>query len=360
MNENGVNGNDSTIHRGVDEEAVSTDCPPVEDSSKYFNPWVRFMNNVRYSITEGIVVISTVAARNPRRTVWGVTLLTFFLAGVGMATNFNMDVAADAMYSTFTSRIREHQSWAETKSGFPAMSRNLRMIMYSVQGDKSVLTKKAVEGAFKIIDTVRQTTGYAEACAESDFEDADGTHTCNIRSVALFWNNSLDLFHETTATDVDVRLRVNKQFYPDGSPVDTLEVMGQAEVRGKNIIDARAFFLDVPLPADAMSFESEALANLLDLRAEWEKSPGPLRLEVLAYSSLEAETMRSVLNDIPLVPIVFVIMSLFTCFIFARRDPVRSRSLLGLGAVIAVFLSLVSGYGLMFIIGKDPDDCVRT
>jgi hypothetical protein len=207
---------------------------------------------------------------------------------------------------------------------------------------------------------VKQTTGYAEACAESDFKDADGTHTCNVRSVALFWNNSLDLFHEMTATDVDVRLRVNKQFYPDGSPVDTLEVMGKAEMRGKNIIDARAFFLDVSLPPDAKSFESEALANLLDLRAEWEKSPGPLRLEVLAYSSLEAETLRSVLKDAPLVPIVFVCMSVFTCFIFARRDPVRSRSLLGLGAVIAVFLSLVSGYGLMFIIGEDLDDVVQT
>jgi Patched family len=357
-----VNDRDSTIHKNEGDEAVNTDGRSVHDNAQYFNLWVRIMNYVRLTITEGIVTISTVVARNPKRTVWGVTLLTFFLAGVGYATNFNMDVAADVMYSTFNSRIREHQAWVETTSGFPAMSRNLRMIMYSVKrdhgvdGDLSVLSKKAVEGAFRVIDTVRDTPGYAEACAESDFMDASGAHTCNIRSVALFWNNSLDLFHEMTATDVDVRLQVNENSYPDGSPVDVLEIMGKAETRGKNIIDAQAFFFDVPLPANAINFEAEALANLLDLRADWAKSAAPLRLEVLAYSTLEDESMRSVLKDIPLVPIVFVAMSIFTCFTFAKRDPVRSRSLLGLGAVIAVFLSLVSGYGLMFIIGKYLDD----
>jgi Patched family len=329
----------------TDKKMVNT-----EDNAHFFNPWVRFMNYVRLFITEGMVTISSVAARNPKRTVWGVTLLSFFLAGVGYATNFSMDIAADAMYSTFTSRIREHQSWAQTQSGFPAAPRNLRMIMHSDNG--SVLTKKAVERAFKVIDTVRQTPGYAEACVESDFKDADGIHTCNIRSVAMLWNNSLDLFREMAATDVDVRFQVNKKVYPDGSPVDVLEVMGKAEFRGKKIIDAKAFFFDVPLPTNAVSFEAEALANLLDLRDEWEKSTNPLRLEVLAYSTLESETLRSVLKDVPLVPIVFACMSCFTCFVFARRDPVRSRSLLGLGAVIAVFLSLVSGYGIMFIIGK--------
>jgi uncharacterized BrkB/YihY/UPF0761 family membrane protein len=60
---------------------------------------------------------------------------------------------------------------------------------------------------------------------------------------------------------------------------------------------------------------------------------------------------RAIVNDIPLVPIVFVVMSIFTCAIFWKKDKVRSRSLMGFGAVLAVLLSILSGYGLLFLCG---------
>ena len=60
---------------------------------------------------------------------------------------------------------------------------------------------------------------------------------------------------------------------------------------------------------------------------------------------------RAIVEDIPLIPIVFIIMSVFTALVFFKRDKVQSRSLLGFGAVVAVLLSLLSGYGLLFIIG---------
>jgi uncharacterized BrkB/YihY/UPF0761 family membrane protein len=55
---------------------------------------------------------------------------------------------------------------------------------------------------------------------------------------------------------------------------------------------------------------------------------------------------------IPLVPIVFVIMGIFTSLVFWKKDKVQSRSLLGFGAVMTVLLSIMSGYGLQFLIGK--------
>lgn len=52
-----------------------------------------------------------------------------------------------------------------------------------------------------------------------------------------------------------------------------------------------------------------------------------------------------------MIPLVFVIMSLYTCGIFFKRRSVDSRALLGFCGVISVLLSLMTGYGLMFIIG---------
>lgn len=61
---------------------------------------------------------------------------------------------------------------------------------------------------------------------------------------------------------------------------------------------------------------------------------------------------RAIVNDIPLVPIVFVVMGIFTSLVFWKKDKVQSRSLLGFGAVVTVLLSIMSGYGLQFVIGK--------
>merc|ERR1712232_359347 len=44
-------------------------------------------------------------------------------------------------------------------------------------------------------------------------------------------------------------------------------------------------------------------------------------------------------------------MSMFTGLVFFRRNWVHSRVLLGSGAVCSVFLSIMVGYGILFIIG---------
>jgi hypothetical protein len=60
---------------------------------------------------------------------------------------------------------------------------------------------------------------------------------------------------------------------------------------------------------------------------------------------------RAIVNDVPLVPIVFVVMSVFTNATFWEKDKVRSRSLMGFGAVLAVIVSILSGYGVLFLSG---------
>jgi hypothetical protein len=61
---------------------------------------------------------------------------------------------------------------------------------------------------------------------------------------------------------------------------------------------------------------------------------------------------RALVDDIPLVPIVFVMMTLYTSLVFWKQDKVQSRSLLGLSAVLSVFLSIMGGFGLVILTGK--------
>lgn len=333
---------------------IKTDdtCNNNEDEDEEFNAWVRFMNYVRHILTESVTSIATVAATHPKKTAWGIVVLSFAVAGIGYVTNFNMDTAADAMYTPKHSRIVEHQYWVNSESGFPASSRHLRLIVHNEGGDESLLTTAGVEGVFEAIDAVRSLPAYDDACATTTYEDVNGTTTCNIRSVALFWNNSVDVFRQEATSNVDAVLQVSNEEYPDGSPVDVQEIIGNAEEHYEILVHADALFVDIALPSDAEDFELQAVNRLLELRSAWRNDKDvQLGIELLSFDSLEDETTRSVYKDVPLVPCVFVIMSLFTCFIFSKRDKVKSRSLLGLGAVICVFLSLVFGYGFMFICG---------
>ena len=98
--------------------------------------------------------------------------------------------------------------------------------------------------------------------------------------------------------------------------------------------------------------EKSFLDKLLKLRNEWESEPGNIyRLEILAKRSIDDELTRAIYKDLPLVPVSFFLMALFTCITFYRHDWVLSRTLLGFGAVCTVLLSIMTGYGLLFICG---------
>lgn len=56
-------------------------------------------------------------------------------------------------------------------------------------------------------------------------------------------------------------------------------------------------------------------------------------------------------SDLPLLPLVFILMSVLCIVLFARRDKVLSRSWLGFGAVVTVLLAIIASFGLLFVIG---------
>ena len=78
----------------------------------------------------------------------------------------------------------------------------------------------------------------------------------------------------------------------------------------------------------------------------------PYRLEILSSNSYTNEFQESVKQDIGLLPIVFVVMTTFSALVFYRGDSVRSSCLcLGIGAVVTVVLSILTSFGLLFIMG---------
>ena len=112
---------------------------------------------------------------------------------------------------------------------------------------------------------------------------------------------------------------------------------------------------DLNLPKrydDAIDFEFDAVESILELRERWEKdSSSILSLEVYTDTSFDLEFERALDEDFILVPFVFILMGVFTAAVFYKRDPVLARSMMGFGAVVSVLLSLMSGYGILFIIG---------
>jgi Niemann-Pick C1 protein len=137
--------------------------------------------------------------------------------------------------------------------------------------------------------------------------------------------------------------------------VETQAVVGKAVRNSSGLLtfaESYVIRIDLPETDEAEDFETNAINRILDLRAAWAaEASASFHLEIFADRSFSDEFTRAIVTDIPLVPIVFMIMSFFTCFIFLKRDWVFSRSLLGFGAVVSVLLSIMTGYGLVFIFG---------
>ena len=60
---------------------------------------------------------------------------------------------------------------------------------------------------------------------------------------------------------------------------------------------------------------------------------------------------RSIGGDIPLMAAAYIIMIGYTCIVMGRCDAVHSRVWVGVGAVFAVVMSTVAGYGAALYFG---------
>jgi Niemann-Pick C1 protein len=314
--------------------------------------WTGAINTIHGPIMKGLLWTSGTAARNPRKTVAGVTFLSFFLLIVGFLTNFSVDVDEDVLWTPENARPVKQGAWIST-AGYPEENRD--MLLFFHANTENVLGQAQTRKVFTALDTVRNLPGYRALCAQSSYVDPrTGQRTCEISGATAFWNDTAALFESQVDNDNDAIQQLSAPVYPDGTPVSDNDIFGKPlrnEV-SRTLESAQAYVLVIGLPdtEETEDFELEALDAILDLRNNiW--NGNEFNVEVTTQRSFSDEFTRGIVRDIPLVPTVFIIMSIFTCIVFAKRDKVRSRSLLGLSATICVLLSIMSGYGLLFIAG---------
>jgi Patched family len=327
-----------------------------------FKTWTSLTDLVHRGISQFVLTLSLVAARNPKRSIGFVTALSFALIAAGFFTNFNIQVDYKTVYAPFGSLPLTHDAWIDNEAGFPEETRPFSFVLHN--NGNNVLGLDQVDSLFEVLDKVRGTPGYDEICQSSSYMNPDGKPDCKIFGATRFWDHSAEKFRQEIHTDEEAIRAMSAATYPGGTPVYSEYMLGYPERQGgvdtggnhngTLLVSAKSYFLRINFPSieGLPEFEIEVLDRLMALREEWESNlDGKLQLTYFTLLAYDLEFERAIQQDMMLVPCVFIIMSAFTCLVFYKSDRVQSRMLLGLCSVAAVALSLMSGYGLMFLIG---------
>lgn len=155
---------------------------------------------------------------------------------------------------------------------------------------------------------------------------------------------------------------LSNPFYPDGSPVfheailgnyvnETMTTNGTKEVWA--IVSAQSIIMKIDIPDLGVAtdkLEEKLLDRLAGLQSMWKDTS--VKFEYFTFHAYQNEFQRAMNQDLPLVVVLVVVMMSFTCLVFYRRkDKVQSRALLGVFSFATIGMSLLTGYGLMFLIG---------
>ena len=323
-------------------------------ASNFSRKWTHQVNRMEHLITTCLRFISKMAATHAKVCVASVIFISFTTLIIGGLTNFETNQNEEILWTPRGSKPLVHMQWIN--DNIQAEPRGFALIVHA-NGAFNVASQEGLSRIFQVVDNVRETPGYHEVCAKSGYVDSyTGMITCDITGVTNFWNHSSALFRDTVSSDSDARRLLSSPVFPDGRPADLESLVGYPKMDDNGtLVYAQSYVSIVKLPESeaAKDFEKDALGRLLDLQDEWESNKEIVfTVDFFAERSFEDESARALVNDTMLVPVVFLIMSVFTYFIFAKRDRVQSRSLLGLGAVMSVFLAIMTGYGLLFMIGK--------
>ena len=181
--------------------------------------------------------------------------------------------------------------------------------------------------------------------------------SCRIISATRAWYHDIDHFESEVKSAQDLIDFLSLPEYPGGAPKDPEFVMGNLEYESDNrtISFIPAYFATIMLPDkgdETLEFEASVIENLLALKDVLDKDGGNLQLSFLAHRSFQDEFLRAIEEDMYLIPLVALIMSVFNCAAYFSRDSGQSRCLLGLGSLFTITMALFSGFGLLFTCGK--------
>lgn len=338
-------------------------------------------------LTEGIihrnirafnVFLAVNSARYPKRTIVLITLISFGLVITGFLTNFELIFGHSELFTPFDSRPQEHAHWIEYESDFPLTS-DVVFLIHS-EGE-NVLNQEAVRRLFYALNTIRDQKGYQEMCAQSHYLDFENKPDCWIWSPTHFWNNNVTEFEEKVHSDDDIVRTLSRSRFHDGTPVFKEAMFGKYRAVNQTFVyNAIAdeifyyphkedyltyvpnYFVSIGMPYidDTWVFQEEMLMRLAEIKDEWanqspEENPMNIQLDFFCGYAYELEYARALTRDFPLVPVVFFVMLGFTCFIFhgygLMQKGAPTRATIGMASVVTVGMSMMTGFGLMFILG---------
>lgn len=320
-----------------------------------FPKWTRFTHCIHSLIQGFVVTLAVHAARNPKSYVVGVIFLSLALISTGFFTNFSINTDEQEIYAPFKSKSKSHSDWIKNDSGFPG---NVRVFTVNIHNDgNNILESSYIRQVFQVLDEVRNTPGYHEVCSQGDYVNFDDITTCKIMSVTRFFKHDLTQFdkvYEEGGEEAIIKT-ISADTYENLTPVDTDAILGNFDKDDETgmIVSVQSYKIYFLLAnVDGLEeLEGLLLEKIYALQAAWDIDESPLKLEFFSMRSYSDEFARAIEKDLFLLPVVFLLMSGFTCLVFFRNDRVQSRAVLGIGSVFTIVLSLMSSFGLMFIIG---------
>jgi Niemann-Pick C1 protein len=333
-----------------------------ETDSGFSERWTKAVIAFHRPIKTLLLAVTHHAARNPKHYLLGIAFFSLSLIVLGFFTNFYIENSEAELWKQKGSRTVVHGRWIdeEWKNEWQAQGRayahvDARKLTTMVhKGGENVVSRVGMLRNFEVVDTIRATPKYKEYCAlYGKIPTGEDTPlVCEISGVSGFWLHNTSLFESdqeaAEAMSIDSLPGEAKQF------ADLKQIVGYPVFEQNGTLSGLSFLTNFVLDGGgaAIQLERDLLKRMLHLRQEWEEDENnPYSLEIISPISFPDEFNRGIVKDIPLVALVFVEMAIFTCIVFSKADWVHSRSMLGLGAVACVLLSIMTGYGLMFLIG---------
>ena len=339
------NDNDDAIRQPSKEKMSQAVCPS----------WTRCTDILHRFILSCVVTLSQFAARRPWTVIVGVPVFSFFIMVVGMATNFAVVLDPEEFLIPFNTPIEAQYNWVvET---FPDSEDAYVSLLLHEEG-ANVLTVNTTRKAMELMDIIRAVPGYDDVCSQGNHFDIYGVKTCWSYTVTRFWNHNIVYYDGMVETDRDVMETISQPTFPyGGTPVAHDGMLGnyvRDNTNGTNLItfvESYAFNVAMPWVPGVEELEYALIDTLLEVREQWRQLPHPIHLEFLSQLSIEMEVEKAIRQDLPLLPVVFVIMTQFCSLVFFQCHKVKSRWLLGYGAVITIAFSMMTGFGIMFVCG---------
>jgi len=330
---------------------------PLNFASAVSSSWINFTKRLHSGILWFVLTLSLTAARHPKRCLALVSLVSIALVTTGLLTNFELSVDDENIFAPWDCLPRVHAQFMD--DNFPP-SQNRRPVILIVHADgENVMHYEAMRRLFEATDAVRELDDFDSICSGSFRQDPNAKpEECVTFGPGVFWNHDMETFVEDTqGSDLEFIKTVSQNTVGGIDQFVGNLVREQTSYSGNGtaITFAQSLTAMIELPAwengEAEEFEIKAIEAGLQLKEAWEREDQPYRLEVYTVRSIPDELTRAVSEDIPLIPAAFGIMTIFSCLVFVRRNAVQSRALLGVGSVITILCSIMSGFGLVFIFG---------